>query len=115
MTTLFSGGFRRRKLGWVLLFLALVVVAGAPYAIWFFRHIGPEAEAARLMELLQLGPALTVAEIGAGKGEITVSLARRAGPAGHVFSTELDAARLSDIREAVSPGRAWQRHSDSRR
>ena len=102
MTTLFSGGFKRRKLGWALLFLALVVVAGAPYAIWFFRHTGPEAEAARLMELMQLGPALTVAEIGAGKGEITVSVARRAGPAGHVFSTELDAVRLSDIREAVS-------------
>jgi precorrin-6B methylase 2 len=82
----------------VFAILASVVVAQqaqqaqAPYA----------REAPQLFELLELRPGMSVGEIGAGGGEMTVELARRLGPSGHVFSTELDAARLADIRAAVA-------------
>jgi precorrin-6B methylase 2 len=45
---------------------------------------------------------MSVGEIGAGGGEMTVELAKRLGAAGHVYSTELDPARLADIRGAVA-------------
>lgn len=59
-------------------------------------------EAARLFETLELKPGMTVGEIGAGRGEMTVELAKRLTSNGHVYSTELDPARLADIRAAVS-------------
>jgi len=59
------------------------------------------AEADRLAGLLPLRDGMTVAEIGAGNGWLTVDVAQRVGPSGRVYSTELDADRLTDIREAV--------------
>jgi predicted methyltransferase len=59
-------------------------------------------EAARLFELLELRPGMSVAEVGAGRGEMTVEMSKRLGPNGRVYSTELDPARLADIRNAVS-------------
>jgi len=60
------------------------------------------SEAPRLFDLLELKPGMTVGEIGAGRGEMTVEMAKRVGPSGRVYSTELDPARLADIRAAVS-------------
>lgn len=59
------------------------------------------AEADRLAELLSLRDGMTVAEIGAGSGWLTVEVADRVGSRGRVYSTELSAARLEDIRQAV--------------
>jgi len=59
-------------------------------------------EAARLFELLELRPGMTIAEVGAGRGEMTVEMSKRLGPNGRVYSTELDPARLTEIGEAVS-------------
>lgn len=53
-------------------------------------------EAERLARVLQLRPDMTLAEIGAGRGELTVEMARRV-PRGRVYSTEIDRARLRDI------------------
>lgn len=74
---------------------AVVVGAGLPQA-------QVASEAPRLFELLELQPGMTVGEIGAGRGEMTVEMAKRVGPSGRVYSTELDPARLADIRAAVS-------------
>lgn len=59
------------------------------------------AEVNRLAELLSLREGMTVAEIGAGSGWLTVEVARRVGPSGRVYSTELSAARLDEIRQAA--------------
>ena len=61
-----------------------------------------QAEIDRLAEVLQLHEGAAVAEIGAGSGTFTVGIARRIGPAGQMYSTELDKSRLRDIRQAVS-------------
>lgn len=61
-------------------------------------------EAERLARVLRLQPAMTIAEIGAGRGELTVEMARRV-PQGRVYSTEIDRARLRDIeRRAADAG-----------
>jgi ubiquinone/menaquinone biosynthesis C-methylase UbiE len=58
-------------------------------------------EARRLAGLLAMSRSATLAEIGAGKGDLTVEMARRV-PEGRVFSTEIDRDRLGDIERAVA-------------
>lgn len=64
-----------------------------------FRADGPEMP--RLRQVLALGTGKVVADVGAGKGELTFALARDVGPNGRVFSTEIDPERLRGLREAV--------------
>jgi ubiquinone/menaquinone biosynthesis C-methylase UbiE len=65
--------------------------------------LGPprDREVARLIDVLELQEGMAVGEIGAGAATLTIAVARRVGPSGHVFSTELDADRLDQIRAAV--------------
>jgi predicted methyltransferase len=62
-------------------------------------------DAARLVTALKLDAGQTVADIGAGRGQLTVALAREVGPSGRVYATELDVARLRDIRKATDSAR----------
>jgi len=59
------------------------------------------SDAARLVTALGLHPGQTIADIGAGRGELVVALAREVGASGRVYATELDSDRLRDIREAA--------------
>jgi predicted methyltransferase len=82
--------------------LLAVVVCAAVSAAWVIGASKSEAEAAQIAELFELKPGMTVADVGAGDGEFTVSLARRVGYAGRVFSTELGANRVAHLRKAVA-------------
>jgi ubiquinone/menaquinone biosynthesis C-methylase UbiE len=64
-----------------------------------FRADG--AELPRLREVLALQPGSVVADVGAGKGELTLALARELRQEGRVFSTEIDPGRSRRLREAV--------------
>lgn len=55
----------------------------------------------RIVEAAELGAGSVVAEIGAGKGELTVQVAGIVGDRGHVFSNEVNASRLEAIRARV--------------
>lgn len=94
-------GLTRRKGVWIILVL-IVLGAAALYSFGVCRDSTPALEAGRLFELLKLAPGMTVAEIGAGAGRMTVLMAQRLGPRGHVFSTELDPDRLRQIQDAVA-------------
>jgi cyclopropane fatty-acyl-phospholipid synthase-like methyltransferase len=59
------------------------------------------AMADEIASMLQLRPGSVVAEIGAGHGQMAIRMARKVGSAGHVYATEIDAARLSEIRRRV--------------
>jgi ubiquinone/menaquinone biosynthesis C-methylase UbiE len=61
-----------------------------------------DAESQRLEEVLALDPGEVVADVGAGDGEWTLEMARRVGPAGRVFATEIDPDRIRQIRKAVA-------------
>ena len=60
-----------------------------------------EIEVPRLMELLELKPGMTVADVGAGFGAWTMRFARSLGPQGRVYATDLGAAQLSALRDSV--------------
>jgi len=77
--------------------LVLAVVAIAAPACAADRA----AEAERLRELLRLEPGASVADVGAGKGEWTVGLARAVAPGGRVWATEVDSELVEAIRERV--------------
>jgi ubiquinone/menaquinone biosynthesis C-methylase UbiE len=59
------------------------------------------SDATRLVAALKLDTGQAVADIGAGRGQLTVELARAVGPVGRVYATEQDSSRLRDIREAA--------------
>lgn len=65
-----------------------------------FRAEGREMP--QLREVLALDKRRVVADVGAGKGELTFALAREAG---HVYATEIDAQRLRRLRESVAGGK----------
>ena len=56
----------------------------------------------RLVAALGIEPGMTVGEIGAGSGELTVLMAQHVGANGKVLSTEISEQRLADIRRAVA-------------
>lgn len=43
-------------------------------------------------------PGMTVADVGAGEGGLTLLLASRVGPGGHVFATDIDPRALATLR-----------------
>ena len=73
--------------------------AGCQWSGFGFRADGPEMP--RLRQVLALEKGTAVADVGAGKGGLTVALAGEVGSNGRVFSTEIDPARLRGLREAV--------------
>jgi SAM-dependent methyltransferase len=57
------------------------------------------AMANEIAEMLMLKPGSSVAEIGAGHGQMILRMAQKVGPAGNVFATEIDPAIIQQIRE----------------
>ena len=99
---------RRLRRGVVvgLLTLAGVVVLAAtslPYLPLIHGTTADEVE--RLAAWLEVQPGTHVADVGAGDGTFAVALARRVGPSGQVYATELDDARLADMRQATTDAR----------
>jgi ubiquinone/menaquinone biosynthesis C-methylase UbiE len=62
-------------------------------------------EVERLVAWLEVQPGTRVADVGAGDGTFAVALARRVGPSGHVYATELADERLADIRQTAAEAR----------
>lgn len=59
-----------------------------------------ELDAPKLADVLELKPGMTVADIGAGGGAMTVVLGKWIG-AGHVFATDIGQRQLATIRDYV--------------
>jgi ubiquinone/menaquinone biosynthesis C-methylase UbiE len=60
-----------------------------------------DGEAAQVMDFLGVGPGMTVADIGAGRGYYTVRLARRIGPTGRVIAEDVVPSYLEALRQRV--------------
>ena len=85
------------RLIWLLI---LAACAGCESWTGFgFREDGREMS--RLRSELPLKAGAVVADVGAGKGELTFALAKEVGPTGRVFSTDIDPERVQRLREAV--------------
>jgi ubiquinone/menaquinone biosynthesis C-methylase UbiE len=96
----------RRLRAWVvggLLALTGVVILAAtslPYLPVLHGTTADEVE--RLAAWLEVQPGTRVADMGAGDGTFAVALARRVGPSGQVYATELADERLADIRQTAA-------------
>ncbi len=53
----------------------------------------------KIMDALGIGPGMTVADIGAGRGRLTLPLARRVGATGKVYANDIRADDLAFIQE----------------
>jgi predicted methyltransferase len=75
-------------------------VMGMAGADWLVR---PEREAEEnpegALDAIQLRPGMTVADIGAGVGYMTLRMARRVGPKGKVYAVDLQPQMLDGLRE----------------
>jgi len=78
---------------------ALAFWRSAPALAW---GTDDQEIAGDLARMLELKSGSTVAEIGAGHGEMTVRMAQIVGPGGHVYSTEIDPKRIDEIRKRVA-------------
>ncbi len=58
-------------------------------------------EAKTVMDLADIAPGMTVADIGAGEGYYTVRLAERVGPRGRVLAQDIDRKALSRLGQRV--------------
>ena len=74
----------------------LILLAGNVCAC--HRHETPSEQADRLAVLLEWKPGSVVAEIGAGDGQMTQEVAARVGRQGHVYSTEIDSEKLTQLK-----------------
>jgi SAM-dependent methyltransferase len=85
-----------------LLLAGLLAAIGTALSNWpgfGFNPGGPEM--LRLREALALRPGVSVADVGTGKGQLTLALAREVGPTGRVFATDIDSERVAALRAAV--------------
>jgi ubiquinone/menaquinone biosynthesis C-methylase UbiE len=89
---------RVTRLGRVRLF-AVALTLAAVAAVAGCSH--KQADANRLAALLAVRPGMVVADVGAGRGAMTVVMASLVGPKGRVFSTEIDPRALEHIRDAI--------------
>jgi SAM-dependent methyltransferase len=80
----------------LILLVALLAAGCSNWRGCGFRADGPEMP--RLRQALGLKPGMSVADVGAGKGELTLALAAEVGPSGHVFSTDIDPESLEQLR-----------------
>ena len=78
----------------------VLAVTTLPYLPLIHGTTADEVE--RVAAWLEVQPGTRLADLGAGDGTFTVALARRVGPSGHVYATEIDTDRLADIRRAVT-------------
>ena len=60
-----------------------------------------DSEIDRLVQVLDLKPGVSVADVGAGSGDLSIGIAKRVAPNGTVYSTEIDPKKLDTIRQAV--------------
>jgi ubiquinone/menaquinone biosynthesis C-methylase UbiE len=90
---------QKRKLVWLAAALGTAAVTTVVGVRYFRKKL--DEESARLGDVLNLSPGQVVAEIGAGKGQMTLRVARLVRPGGRVHSTEFEPKKLRHLRRSV--------------
>ncbi|MGH9746507.1 MAG: class I SAM-dependent methyltransferase [Candidatus Acidiferrales bacterium] len=82
------------------LFVSVAVYGSSRFMLAGIYPAPPDAgrEIRRLAELMQWKPGTVVADIGAGDGSYSFEAAKIVGPSGRVYATELDQAKLKELR-----------------
>ena len=97
---------RRKCLGAIVAIFAFIAACGAFRVAARHASAAPDPNAhkeiSRLAELMQWKPGIAVADIGAGDGSYTFEAAKIVGSSGRVYATEIDQAKLKELRESVA-------------
>jgi ubiquinone/menaquinone biosynthesis C-methylase UbiE len=93
---------RGKRSSWCVLFVALTATAAGQRFDSAAALKQAEREVPSLADVLELKPGMTVADVGAGFGAWTVTMARRMGPSGRVYATEIGAEQLAALRNEVA-------------
>jgi ubiquinone/menaquinone biosynthesis C-methylase UbiE len=88
------------KLAWLSAAVGSAAAAATVLGVRYYRR-KLDTEATRLSEVLNLVPGMTVVEVGAGKGGMSIRIARRVLPGGRVLSTEFEPKKLLRIHSSV--------------
>ena len=80
--------------------LAMLLLASLPTAV--VAKDKYQDETARLASLMHWATGDVIAEIGAGEGQMSFDAAKRVGPTGHVYATELDEHKLANLKKKSS-------------
>jgi ubiquinone/menaquinone biosynthesis C-methylase UbiE len=81
-------------------------VMGVGGAAWLERPERDAEEATTLaVDALELTPGMVVADIGAGSGYYTVRMARKVGPTGKVFATDIQQGMLDILKRRLATER----------
>ncbi|ROT95291.1 class I SAM-dependent methyltransferase [Altererythrobacter sp. FM1] len=78
-------------------------MAGSPFTTENQRDSVGEAQ--RVMDLAEIRPGMTVADIGAGEGYYTVRLAEKVGAKGRVLAEDIDKAALERLGQRIERDR----------
>ena len=60
------------------------------------------ADAAKLIEVLEIRAGASVADVGAGGGALVPPMSRHVGAAGRVYATDINADRIADLKKLVA-------------
>jgi predicted methyltransferase len=82
-------------------FLFAAIAAGQQTGLTDAQQKSAEAEVPRLMQILELKPGMTIADVGAGFGAWTTRFSRALGPKGRVFAIDIGAPQLAFLRDWV--------------
>ena len=80
--------------------VGVVLVAIPPLAA--YQDARDVADAAKLIEVLEIRAGVTVADVGAGGGLLVPPMSRQVGSNGRVYATDVNADRLAEIRKLVA-------------
>ena len=81
----------------------LAPIMGVGGAAWLERAEREEEEApSKAIDALELKPGMVVADIGAGSGYYTSRLARRVGPAGRVYATDIQPGMIALLNRRIT-------------
>jgi len=82
-------------------FFFAAVLAGQQTGLTDAQQKSAESEVPRLMQILELKPGMTIADVGAGFGAWTTRFSRALGPGGRVLANDIGAQQLAFLRDWV--------------
>src|SRR5215472_10943815 len=102
MTIKMSMAWHRGPVDCLAAIIGLGVIAALtlwPPRLAFAWGTDDAALANEIAVLLAVKSGSTVAEVGAGHGQMAIRMAQRVGPSGHVYASEIDPQRVAEIRQ----------------
>jgi ubiquinone/menaquinone biosynthesis C-methylase UbiE len=83
-------------------FISRTLAVSALLIVALVRADQYDRDASALTRLMHWSAGQTIAEIGAGEGQMSFAAANAVGSEGHVYTTELDEQKLSDLKAAIA-------------